>query len=156
MRLPLIIILTCISVTVYGQLETLRYAGTFSYVNDKSKATGTILIYPETDSTALFYLDVNLGAPSYNMGSLYGRVKVIDGQGMHVSPDQDCQWSIQFSKGKLTIKTIKEFYDCGFGNGVVADGTFEQTSKKTPDHFETPEGKKYFFKTTTPEKYNNK
>ena len=150
----LIAILTLFSFTAYGQteskrLQTMKYAGTFS------SATGTILIYPESDSTVLFYIDINRGAPSYNMGSLYDRLKIIKGHGTYVSKDQGCQWTIQFSNDKLIIGTVKEFYDCGFGNGVLADGSFGQTSKKVPDHFVNGDGTKYFFKTTTPEKYHN-
>lgn len=154
----LITLLILFSFTAYGQtesqrLQTTRYAGTFSYTKGKDNATGTILIYPETDSTVLFYIDVNSGAPSYNMGSLYGRLKITKGQGTYVSKDQGCQWTIQFTNNKLTIGTVREFYDCGFGNGVVADGSFGQTSKKVPDHFVNLEGTKCFFKTMTPEKY---
>jgi hypothetical protein len=87
------------------------------------------------------------------MGSLYGRVKIIKGQGTFVSKDQGCQWTIQFTNNKLTIGTVKEFYDCEFGNDVVVDGSFGQTSKKVPDHFVNLEGTKYSFKTMTPEKY---
>jgi hypothetical protein len=154
----LIAILILFSFTAYGQTESLqfqtkKYAGTFSYAKGKNSATGTVLIYPESDSTVLFYIDISRGAPAYNMGSLYGRLKIINGQGTYASKDQGCQWTIQFSNDKLTIGTVQEFYDCGFGNGVVVDGSFGQTSKKVPDHFVNQEGTKYFFKTMTPEKY---
>jgi hypothetical protein len=62
---------------------------------------------------------------------------------------------MRFLKDRLTIETINASYDCGFGNGVVADGTFEHTSKNIPDYFVSGEGMKYFFRTTTPEKYNS-
>ena len=153
----LIVILILFSFTAYRQpesqrIQTMKYAGTF-YAKGKDSVTGTILIYPESDSTVLFYIDINKGAPTYNMGSLYGRLKIIKGHWTYVSKDQRCQWTIQFSNHKLSIGTVKEFYDCGFGNGVILDGSFEQTSKKVPDHFVNLEGTKYFFKTTTPEKY---
>ena len=154
----LIAILILYSLTAYGQTEsqpfqTTKYAGAFSYSKGEHSATGTILIYPETDSTVLFYIDIDKGLPSYNMGSLYGRLKIINGQGIYVSKDQGCQWTIQFSIDELTIGTVKNFYNCGFGNGVVIDGSFQQTSKKIPNIFVNREGTKYFFKTTTPEKY---
>jgi hypothetical protein len=49
---------------------TAKYLGIYSYGDDVEKGkTGTVFIYPETDSTILFYIDLNRGAPSYNMGS---------------------------------------------------------------------------------------
>ncbi|HYI77460.1 MAG TPA: hypothetical protein VEW65_07545 [Chryseolinea sp.] len=155
----LIALLILFSFTAYGQIEsqqlqTTKYAGSFSYTKHKS-ATGTILIYPETDSTVLFYIDVNRGAPSYNMGSLYGRLKITKGLATYVSKDQGCQWTIQFTNDRLTIVTVKDFSDCRLGNGVVVDGSFGRTSMKVPDHFVDREGTKYFFKTMTPEKYYN-
>lgn len=156
--MKLIAVLILFSVTAYGQtefqrLQTTKYAGTYSYAKGKNSATGTLLIYPESDSTVLFYVALNRGAPSYNMGSLYGRLKIIKGGGTYISKDQGCQWTIQFLNSNLTIKTVKEFYDCGFGSGVVIDGSFRRTSKTVPDHFVNLEGTKHFFKTTTPEKY---
>src|SRR5258707_15733728 len=78
------------SILSYGQkprnkaskLITVKYAGTYSYGADIEKGrVGNISISPETDTTILFYVDVNRGAPSYNMGALYGRVKIINGRG---------------------------------------------------------------------------
>ena len=159
-QVRLIYILAVLSFACYGQtkiqvLATTKYAGTFSYGKSKSKASGIILIYPETDTTVLFYVDVNRGAPSYNMGSRYDRLKIINEQGTYESKDKGCRWTFQFSKNRLTIETVAESYDCGFGNSVTADGIFEQTSKSIPDYFENGEGTKCFFKTTTPEKYNS-
>jgi hypothetical protein len=138
---------------------TLNYAGTYSYGTDVEKGgIGTIFIYPETDSTILFYIDLNRGAPSYNMGSLYGRVKIYNGNGTFYTKfdfiDNSCKWTFQFSKDILTIKTVDGQYGCGFGHAVYADGNFKRVSNKTPDYFENGEGTKVYFKTTSPEKYN--
>jgi hypothetical protein len=159
MRL-IIIILTMFSFTVYGQtnsnrLRTLKYGGTFSFNRGKNNASGTILIYPETDTTVLFCIDLNKGAPSYNMGFLYSRLKINNRQGTYESEDKGCQWGIIFSKNKLTITTVKGLRDCGFGHDVFADGAYKQISTKIPDHFVNPEGTTYFFKTTAPEKYGS-
>ena len=57
--------------------STIKYTGTYQLGDDIEKERiGTITIYPETDTTVLFYIDLNRGAPSYNMGQLYGRLKV--------------------------------------------------------------------------------
>jgi hypothetical protein len=156
----LIFILTILSFATYGQtktkgLRTLKYSGTFRYDKGKRNASGTIVIYPETDTTVLFYIDISKGAPSYNMGSLYGRLKIVNGEGSYESKDNNCRWTVQFLKNKLTIETASESYECGFGNHVVIDGLFKQTSKTIPDYFVNGEGTKYFFNATTPEEYYN-
>jgi hypothetical protein len=136
-RLINILTLVCFSILSFGQqkiLSTSRLAGTFSFSLGNDKASGTVLVYPETDNTILFYVDLNRGAPSYNMGSLFGRLKIED--------------------NTLTIATIEKSYDCGFGHGVTVDGTYKRKSTRVPESFETAEGIKYSFKTTTPENYN--
>jgi hypothetical protein len=149
----------CFATFCYGQnnsveTQTSKYAGTFTYSLGKDKATGTILIYPSTDKTVLFYIDLNIGAPSYNMGSLFGRLKVADGQGTFETIDKGCRWKVEFTTQGLTIMTINNLNDCGFGHGVSADGEYKRTSKLVPDYFETGEGIKYQFRSTTPEQFN--
>lgn len=133
------------------KLLTSKYAGTYSYGSDMVNGrVGTILIYPETDSTILFYLDLNRGEPSYNMGSDYGRIKIVSSQGTYYTiesgADKGCKWDIQFKIGYLAINTIDEQDNCGFGYGVYPDGTFTQTSKMIPDFFENQEGEIMYFK----------
>lgn len=106
----LITILILFSLTVHGQtesqrLQTMKYAGTFSYAKDKNGATGTILIYPESDSTILFYIEINRGAPSYNMGSLYGRLKIIKGQGLTylMTKGANGQFNFQMTNSRLGL-----------------------------------------------------
>jgi hypothetical protein len=156
MKLVLVFCLALIISESKGQKNKLRtenFAGTYN------RELGAILIYPETDSTVLFYIDVNRGAPSYNMGALFGRMKVINESGVFESnifksSDKGCKWKILFSKKELTIMTVEEAYNCGFGNGVVADGTFKRASNKVPEYFESSEGIKTLFKDSSPEKYD--
>ena len=166
MKKTLIFGLLFFSIISYGQtkidrtnkLLTSKYAGTYGYGKDVEKGRiGTIFIYPETDSTILFYIDLNRGAPSYNMGSLYGRVKIINSSGTFYTKfdysDNGCKWTFLFLRSNLTIKTIDEQDNCGFGGAVFADGIFKRISNKMLDYFEDMEGKKIYFKTTKPEDY---
>jgi hypothetical protein len=139
-------------------LNSSRYTGIYSYGTDPEKeAIGTILIYPETDSTLLFYLDVNRGAPSYHMGSLFGEIKIINNAGIFISNDTGlqggCKLEFKFSEKLLTIKTIKDQSECGFGYSVYADGIFQQVSDTVPAYFETQEGEKVYFKDKRPEDF---
>jgi hypothetical protein len=138
--------------------STCKYAGTYNYggINRKG-AAGSIIIYPETDTTVLFYIDLNKGAPSFNMGSLYGRV-IVNGERGTFSTRLDnenkgCEWTLNFSKKSLNITTSFGYGDCGFGNAVYADGKFKKRSNKIIQHFENTEGEKVYFYKTKPEDY---
>ena len=144
--------------TERNKLRTSKYAGTYSFGTDIEKERiGTILIYPETDSTILFYIDLNRGAPSYNMSSLYERLKVVNGEGtFHTKfdfADKGCTWTFKFLKNNLIIKTVQGQDECGFGAHVFADGEFKLSSNKTLDYFKNMEGRKVYFKTTKPDDY---
>src|SRR5258705_7715316 len=124
-----------VSTEKVNKLATSKYAGTYSFGKDIEKERiGTISIYPETDSTILFNIDLNRGAPSYNMGSLYGRVRITNGDGTFHSKfdhsDKGCKWTFKFSKNTLIIKTVEGQDECGFGAFVFADGEFKQISNK--------------------------
>lgn len=136
----------------------LKYAGTYSFGQDvEEDRSGIILIYPDTGSTVLFYVDVCRGAPSYNMGSLYGRVKITNDTGVFYTKsdfsDIGCQWKFRFSNDNLSIKTIDDKCDCGFGNAVFVDGEYKKISDTIPEFFENMDLDKIFFKNTKPEEY---
>jgi hypothetical protein len=136
--------------------KTARYAGEYSYGKDIEKGRiGWATIYPESDSTLLFYLQLNRGAPYYNMGQLYGRIKIDNAKGVFYSNrdsvNTGCKFSIEFKHDSLLIKTIDNEGDCGFGFGVYADGKFKRRSKAIPLFFTDLEGKKVYFKKTKPE-----
>lgn len=149
----------------YGQTRsrilesrTDHYAGFYDMGGDiKKERIGSILVYPETDSTILFYIDVNRGAPSYNMGALYGRATIKNGNGIFYTKSTDnakgCKWSLIFIKDRLKISTINNLDNCGFGFAVYADGIYKRKTNKRPEYFENYEGSHIFFKTTKPEDY---
>jgi hypothetical protein len=147
--------LLCLSLALSGQtitkkLLTTKYAGTYSYGDIEKSGIGTIYIYPETDSSILFYIDLNRGAPSYNMGSEYGRIKIINGKGTYYTKESGeeigCKWNIQFIKNTIIIKTLENQDNCGYGYGVFNDGIYYQTSKIISTYFENQEGIKIYFK----------
>lgn len=154
------------SLTTSGQTSTRfatkpltsRYAGIYNYGSGGGKgAVGSIVIYPETDTTVLFYIDLNKGKPSFNMGSLYGRVIVNKEKGTFRTTfeqeDKGCEWSFNFAKNSLSIKTIFGSANCGFGNAVYADGKFKKRSNRIVQYFENMEGDKVYFWKTKPEDY---
>jgi len=157
--LPYLLILT---LNINAQvLSTSKYAGIYMCNIDTIRGSGEIItIYPETDSTILFYIDICLGEPSYNLGSLYNRVIIKDSQGLFYSnqfsyQNEGCKWLFAFSNDTLKIRTIDNQYECGFGNGIIADGEYIRESSTIPEFFENGESIKIYFKITPPEKYYN-
>lgn len=137
---------------------TYKYAGRYSYGSSPEKGrVGTILIYPETDTTVLFNIDISLGPPSYNMGQLYGRLKLKSDTCLFYTKfefaEMGCKWRLVFSKNKLTILTIDDQDGCGFGHSVYADNVYKLVTRKIVNYFEDMEGTKIYFNKTSPEDY---
>jgi hypothetical protein len=151
--------------TIFGQkkskstqLVTLKYSGIYEYGKDAEKErVGCISLFAETDSTILFYIDLNRGAPSYNMGSLYGRVRIQTNSGTFYKQssysDEGCKWLFTFSKNNVIIKTLDGQHSCDFGHNVFADGTFKRKKAIQPNSFINQLGETVFFDKTKPEDY---
>lgn len=138
-------------------LKTQKFGGSYAYGKDLEKGRiGNLSIYPETDSTVLFYLDLNRGAPSYNMGNLYGRIKILNSSGIFylTGNGADCKFNLSFSKDFANIKTLEEKSNCFFGYAVYADGNFKRRSKQIPQYFQSPTGDTTYFGKVSPEEYN--
>ena len=140
--------------------KTLIYCGSYSFgSNVKRGSVGSLVVYPETDSTILFYFEGSRGAPSYNMGQLYGRMKIINGKGLYFSFVLDsakpCQFSCEFKSNQVLIKTVDEKGNCGFGFGVYIDGVYKRDTRNVPTYFEDETGSRVYFKKTLPENWNS-
>jgi hypothetical protein len=161
MKKLLVILILTFPAFCFGQsansLLTTKHAGEYSWASKNAGgAGGQVIVYPESNSTILFYLYQNRGEPSFNMGELYGRVTITNGTGVFFNkdyPGSNCKFRLTFIGEKLTIETLESKEDCGFGGGVYADGEFTRTSAKIPEYFEGIE-RKVYFKTTKPEQYN--
>lgn len=148
-----LILILCCSANPPG-LKTSKYQGIYGYkMKGGNYAYSQVIIYPETDKTVLFYFDSNIGEPSYSMGALYGRLKIVDGSGTFTNGDCECRFD--FKNGNLVLKPNFEKLNCGFGHGVMMQGTFKRESKKHIERFTNLEGKEIFFGKTKPEEYKN-
>ncbi|MFT7033674.1 MAG: hypothetical protein ACJA2S_002182 [Cyclobacteriaceae bacterium] len=127
-------------------------AGTFER-SGSNGGNGWITAYPESDSTALLYIELTRGAPSYNSGSIYTRINLTSSEIIlrRVDIDLKCEIGLLIKKDLVVLNTLNN--DCGFGHGVVSDGTFKKISSKTPQYFTNGEGLKVNFTKTSPEKY---
>ena len=141
---------------IKSKIAATKYAGSYSYGTSAEKGrVGFIQVYPETDNTILFYIDLNAGPPSYSMGSLYGRLEIKNGTGIYYNDfgysNGGCKLKFQFANKQLTIEAIED--ECGFGHSVYADGVFTRISGKTDEYFEDNEMTKAYFEKTKPTDY---
>ena len=135
---------------------TTKYGGTYSFGGDTDKSSaGHLSVYPASDTSLLFYLEVNKGAPSYNMGMLFGSMNMNNGTATYFKKEdyqkQGCKLQFSFQDNGVTVSTAQGFEECEFGNGVVADNTYAKTSSDIPASYIGPEGDTVLFSTAKPE-----
>ncbi len=126
-------------------------AGTYSFGNDIEKGpVGSVKIFPIANDSVIFFLDVNLGTPSYNSGQLLGKMAINDSIANYQSKAGDnmmnCALSFHFSDGQVVITTDSSHNDCGFGGNVIADNTYKQTDKSVPAYYINATGDTIQFK----------
>jgi len=157
--LPLMLILSCIDSTppkvVQAQDTTVNTAisrkvekengigGVYSFGEDIEKGPiGSIRIYPLSTDSALFFLNVNRGAPSYNMGLLAGQIKRQDKVWNYSAKDgkSSCILRFHFAEEVLDLEVVSAEDDCGFGFGVHVAHSYKKVSHEIPTYFLNGEG----------------
>ncbi|RZK38988.1 MAG: hypothetical protein EOO90_20360 [Pedobacter sp.] len=138
------------STSLNEQERVANRGGTYSFgTNIEKEAVGTIKIYPLTSDTALFFLDVNRGAPSYNMGQLYGKMSIKDNIGSYppaiADQSTECVLQFTFEEGAVKVTTMG-VGDCGFGANVKADQTYKLSDATIPKFYISGEGDTVLFK----------
>lgn len=128
------------------------FAGTYGYGHDTVSEDGPfaqISIHPTTTQNALFHIEINRGAPSFNSGALNGYIEIENGATLFLRQYEyekdSCHWKIQFQEDALNIETINHQYACNFGNNVYADGVYQKISSELPMSFQTREGTTVYF-----------
>ena len=129
---------------------TRQYAGTYTFGGKDSEThSGIVYIYPETDSALLFYLFVIKGAPSYNSGSIVGRMTLHNGKATFQKrfeyEETNCVLRFEFNENMLTVTEDENDCGCGFGHGVYVDDTFQRITSEIPQYYTTVEDEKVYF-----------
>ncbi len=149
MKSKILVLLFLMIKTAYGQ--DLGYGGTYSYgTTPENGRTGVIYVYPNSDSTLLFYLELNRGAPSYNSGAIVGQMN-IESLGkanftmIKENENINCSMNFRFTNDSLYIRTNDQADDCGYGHAIYSKGDFKRTNKEIPKFFfDRDEGKTCF------------
>ena len=108
-------------------------------------------MYPNSENTLLFYLELNRGAPSYNSGAIVGQMNIYSpgkaNFAMVKENDRiDCRMNFLFTKDSLYIRTNNNADNCGYGHAVYSEGDFKRIKKKVPDFFIDISGEETWFK----------
>lgn len=135
--------------------------GTYSFGDNVEKGpVGSVIVYQMTDNSALFFLDVCQGAPSYNLGQLFGQMTIKDNIGIYDSKidgdDFNCILKFKFTSKQIQVTTESGHDDCGFGGNVYADNVYKLIDKSIPKYFINGEGDTIQFKGLTVEKYEHR
>lgn len=119
-------------------LATTRYAGEYRWREaDKDDMGGTLTVYPESDSTILFQVDANGGAPAYNMAGVFGRAHLRGDTATYFGKAPEdahgCRLKIGFSpKAAKVILVSQGENDCYFGGSFTPEATYRRTSHTVP------------------------
>ena len=119
-------------------LATTRYAGEYRWREaDKDDMGGTLTVYPESDSTILFQVDANGGAPAYNMAGVFGRAHLRGDTATYFGKAPEdahgCRLKIGFSpKAAKVILVSQGENDCYFGGNFTPEATYRRTSHAVP------------------------
>lgn len=119
---------------------TTRYAGEYRWRDTDNKEMGGMLtVYPESDSTILFNLQANGGAPGYNMANAFGRAHLRGDTATYFgkAPEDEhgCRLKIGFSSAAAKVLMVSgPENDCFFGGSFTPEGTYQRTSRTVPQY----------------------
>jgi hypothetical protein len=83
-----------------------------------------------------FWLSVNRGWPSFNMGELDGFIEVENNEAVYTAKmefsDSSCAVIFVFSAKSIKVEQSSGSNECGFGHNVYAGGTYKLKTRKAP------------------------
>ncbi len=115
--------------------------------NPEVEAVGSLMVYPESDTTFLFALDFTRGAPSYNMGSIYSRAHLRNETWTynHNEPYEADACAIDFMFSEKFVQIVTRETGCGFGANVIVDHVYDRTSSIISQYFVGMENDTVYF-----------
>lgn len=115
-----------------------NYSGLYSYsfkpkgnppATEKDRGPSGQLVLLKMDGNLYrFWLDVTIGWPNYHVGETDGTITFVNDTASFDNTFEDaenpCMLKFQFSNNVITINSQSTSFNCGFGNGVHADGEY--------------------------------
>jgi len=117
--------------TVVTDVLPENLTGTYTFGDKEgAKGGGYLVIERQEDDSLKFELDINIGAPNYNSGSLTGMLKLEGNTAVfntsEYSKEEPCAITFTFnSDNSIQLKQDEgSSFSCGFGNRVFANGVY--------------------------------
>jgi hypothetical protein len=112
-----------------------NYSGSYGYTNgsphpkDKMAIPGGSLVLVKMDANKYrFWLDVLNGAPGWNRGETDGTIRFVNDTASFDNSYEDaskpCILKFKYENGSIKINSGSTSANCGFGDGVSADGDY--------------------------------
>lgn len=131
--------------------KTRKYAGEYSFGHDvEIESVGYLTVYPDSDSSILFYISLCRGEPSYSLGQGFDQAVVDKNKSSQflstAEGELGCILHFYFKSTSVRIETEANpnhegyEYECNFGHGVYADHIYQKTSRKIPVSYMTQDG----------------
>ncbi len=126
-----------LSLFFIGQSQT-NYSGAYGYSmkiegnpgNDKDATgpKGLLVLLKMDENKYRFWLDVTIGWPNYNVGETDGTITFINDTASFDNTFEDatnpCILKFKIKGTTVNINSLSTSFNCGFGNGVNADGDY--------------------------------
>ncbi len=132
------------------EYATSKYLGIygFDFSNEVEGNQGLLLIYPESDTSVLFHINVCIGSPSFNLGITTGRLIVKNDSALYQPAEYEstCKIKFYFMNNEIKLETVSGFGECGFGMNVYADATYKLQKKVTPKYYSNGLNTNYNFR----------
>jgi hypothetical protein len=147
MKKLLFVFFLILCATSFGQ--TTKFIGTYLRVRDKD-TSGGLELYPESDSTVLFFIEDSRGADD-NTGGFVGRMSIRGkDSAVYYHPrkayDFNCILTFKLKHNSISVETVNDHDDCGNGAGVTNDGIYYLSDRNKQDYFINRADHKIFFK----------
>jgi hypothetical protein len=117
-----------LSSSFQSKSDVFNPTGTYEY-DHGDNGDGTVKVQKISSDKILISIFVIGGPPSHNMGEFNKELKIKNGVASYKSGD--C--GIKFTFNSKAVKVIQTGFDCGFGNGVSANGYYKKISSKVPE-----------------------
>jgi hypothetical protein len=132
------------------EYATSKYLGIygFDFSAEVEGNQGSLLIYPESDTSVLFHIEVCIGAPSFHLGYTAGRLIVKNDSALYQPAEYEstCKIMFYFKDNEIKLETLSGFEECGFAMNVYADATYKLEKKVTPKYYSYGNRTKYYFR----------
>ena len=135
---PKAALLLIAAITAFTSTAQKDLSGAYGYTLPSSKTQppkdktaipgGQLVLVKMEDNKYRFWLDVLTGAPGYNRGETDGTITFVNDTASFDNTFEDaekpCILKFKLTGNTITVSSQSTSFNCGFGNGVTADGDY--------------------------------